>query len=173
MDRIWMRPSSTNLVPAWEDPWWDSAIGGFLSSGKQWWKNLRTSWCLWTRHWVKDLFLTLVCVTVLLLLFCHPQPHRGAEAAGHVGPTVLPYKGQVEGSDVPGRGTEMARSKLGIPLPAPRRQFALPEQTNTFPPGSTVLSGARGHPSWRWSPKEYWKGQQVKRFYIHVGFDNL
>lgn len=122
---------------------------------------------------VKVLCLTLVFVPVLLLLLCHPQPHRGAEAAGHVGPAVLPYQGQVEGSDVPGRGTEVAWSVLGIPIPATRRQFALPEQPNTFPSGSTVLSRAGGHPSWRRSPEDYWKGQEVKRLYIRVGFNDL
>lgn len=48
MDRIWMRPSSTNLMPAWEEPWWDSAAGGLPSSGRQWLKTLKTSSNLWT-----------------------------------------------------------------------------------------------------------------------------
>lgn len=122
---------------------------------------------------MKDLFLTLVFVPILLLLLCHPQPHRGTEAASHVGPAVLPYQGQVERRNVPGRGAEMAWSVLGIPLPAPRRQFALPEQTDAFPSGSTVLSGASGHASWGRSPEDDWKGQEVERFYIHVGFNDL
>lgn len=108
--------------------------------------------CMDLRHksvLVKVLCLTLVFVPVLLLLLCHQQPHRGAEAAGHVWPAVLPYQGQMERSSVPGRRTKVAWSILGIPLSASRRQLALPEQTNAFPSGSTILSGASGQTSWR------------------------
>lgn len=121
----------------------------------------------------KDLCLTFVFLPSLLLPLCHSQPHGSTEPAGHVGPTILPYQGQVEGRNVPGRGTEVAWSALGVALPARRRQFSLPQQTNTFASGSPVLSGGGGRPSRGRSPEDYWKGQEVKRFYIHVGFNDL
>lgn len=157
MDRMWMRPSSASLAPAWGDELCTSAAAGLLFSTK------RESWLvpMFGINEVNsqvEVKPTFVSVCFLLLLLRQPQPHRGTEAAGHVGPAVLPNKGQVERSDEPGRRAEVAWSVLSFSLSASRRQLALPEWTDAFAPGGAVLPGAWGQPSGRRRAKDQWKG---------------
>lgn len=82
MDMMWMRPSSASLDPAWEEAWWGWAAGGLPSSGRQW-PNL-------LKHALVFITVRVEGLTFVFILLWHPQPHRRAEAAGHVRPAVLP-----------------------------------------------------------------------------------
>lgn len=90
-----------------------------------------------------------------------------------MGPAVLPDQWQMEWSDVPRRGTDVDRLVLGVALLATRREFALPEHANRFTSSRTILPGAGRQACWCGSSNDYWKGQKMKGFHTHVGFDDF
>lgn len=121
--------------------------------------------------------LRLPCLTsvlaLVLLLLSHQEPHRGAEAAGHVGPAVLADQRQVQGGGVPGRRARVARPLLRVAVSPPGGQLALPVQADGLPAGGTVLPGAGGGAPRRRSSEDYRKGQEMKGLRVYVGFHDL
>lgn len=74
---------------------------------------------------------------------------------------------------MPGRRREVAGSTLAVAVPPSRRQLPLPEQTDALPRRRTVLSEADRRSAGCGSPEHDREGQQVQRFYIHVGFYDM
>lgn len=109
----------------------------------------------------------------LVVLLPHKEPHRGTEAAGHVGPAVLANQGQVQGGRVPGGRARVARPLFRITVSASGRHLALPEEAHCLPTSRAVLPGAGGGTAWRQGPEDYGKGQEMKGLCIYVGFHDV
>lgn len=115
----------------------------------------------------------LTSVVALVVLLPHQEPHRGAEAAGHVRPAVLADQGQVQGGHVPRGRARVPRPLLRVTVSAPGRQLALPEEAHGLPTSGAVLPGAGGGAAWHGGPEDYRKGQEMKGLRIYVGFHDL
>lgn len=74
---------------------------------------------------------------------------------------------------MPRRRGEVARSTLAIAFPPSRGQLSLPQQTDALPSCRTVLSKAGRRSAGCGRPEYEREGQQVQRFYIHVGFYDM
>lgn len=125
-------------------------------------------------HSKQEYGLRLPCLTsVFVVLLLHQEPHRGAEAAGHVGPAVLANQGQVQGGRVPRRRAQVARPLLRVTISPSRRQLALPEEAHSRPTSGAVLPGAGGGAAWRGGTKDYRKGHKMKGLCMYAGFHDL